>query len=125
MAKKDSPIYGIWKVTTQGDCEGRSTECLGYYEGYIDEIAQALADKAYYSLTFRSIKINKVTRKSLKNAPKRKEVKFLLWLAENENMVDYANALSDKESPEFIPYSNLTDSTCLGGRLIFKQGIAQ
>lgn len=50
------PVYGLWKVTTEGDCEGRSTKDLGIHEGYFDEIAFALADKAYYSLHFKLLK---------------------------------------------------------------------
>lgn len=48
-------VYGLWKVTTEGDCEGRSSRDLGTYEGYIDEIAFALADKCYYSLKFCAV----------------------------------------------------------------------
>ena len=47
--------YGLWKVTTEGDCEGRSTRDLGIFKGYIDEIAFALADKCFYSLEFKYI----------------------------------------------------------------------
>ena len=46
--------YGIWTVTTEGDCEGRTTTHLGTYEGYLDEIAFALAGKSSYKLTFRA-----------------------------------------------------------------------
>lgn len=49
--------YGYWEVTTEGDCEGRSTRQLGTFEGYIDEIALGLADKCYYSLTFKKVDI--------------------------------------------------------------------
>lgn len=55
----DSP-YGIWKVTTEGDCEGRTSKLLGFYEGYIDEIALALADKCMYSLEFEHFELNKL-----------------------------------------------------------------
>lgn len=47
--------YGIWEVTTEGDCEGRTTRKLGIFEGYVDEIAFALSDKVYYSLRFKKI----------------------------------------------------------------------
>lgn len=48
-------VYGLWKVTTQGDCEGRSIRNLGTYEGNIDEIAFALADECCYSLNFSAV----------------------------------------------------------------------
>lgn len=44
--------YGTWTVTTEGDCEGRSTRQLGTHTGYIDDIAFALANQAYYGLQF-------------------------------------------------------------------------
>ena len=50
--------YGIWKVTTEGDCEGRSTRQLGIFQGYIDDIAFALAEKCCYSLQFTKISID-------------------------------------------------------------------
>lgn len=53
--RKDYPVYGLWEVTTEGDCEGRSTRNLGTHEGYVDEIAFALADKSYYALKFRLV----------------------------------------------------------------------
>lgn len=40
--------YGFWHVTTEGDCEGRSITDLGVFEGNIDTIALALADRCYY-----------------------------------------------------------------------------
>ena len=46
-------VYGVWEVTTEGDEEGRTVKRLGKYLGYIDEIALHLADKVYYSLSFR------------------------------------------------------------------------
>lgn len=65
--------YGIWKVTTEGDCEGRSTSHLGTFEGFIDEIALALADKCCYSLTFKWI-----DPKEIDMSPKKDEVHIQL-----------------------------------------------
>lgn len=58
--------YGTWLVTTEGDCEGRTTRELGVHTGYLDDIAFALADQAYYGLRFRVIDLAE-----LKNAPKK------------------------------------------------------
>ena len=40
----DNP-YGIWEVTTEGDCEGRTTRRLGVYSGYIDEYSDASTER--------------------------------------------------------------------------------
>lgn len=45
----DSPV-GWWKVTTEGDCEGRTTEQLGTHYGHVAEIAFSLG--CAYSLRF-------------------------------------------------------------------------
>lgn len=61
--------YGVWAVSTEGDEEGKTFKDLGIYEGYIDEIAFALADKAMYELYFK-----KGNSPSLNMTPKKKEV---------------------------------------------------
>lgn len=53
IEKYPSPV-GIWKVTTEGDCEGRSVKSLGVYEGHIVDIASMLADQSIYGLRFSS-----------------------------------------------------------------------
>jgi hypothetical protein len=50
-ATYDSPV-GWWKVTTEGDCEGKSVRDLGMFYGHLAEIAFHLAPKCCYSLTF-------------------------------------------------------------------------
>lgn len=46
---------GWWKVTTEGDCEGKSTDQLGTHYGHIAEIAFALAGLCEYSLQFQPV----------------------------------------------------------------------
>lgn len=50
--------FGLWKVTTEEDCEGKTIMNLGIWKGDIDDIALFLADKAVYSLTFSPASIN-------------------------------------------------------------------
>lgn len=47
--------YGLWRVKTEGDEEGRTMQNLGDWEGHIDDIALHLANKVYYSLHFTPI----------------------------------------------------------------------
>ena len=97
--------YGTWKVTTEGDVEGRSTRQLGTYTGYIDEIAFALADKCYYELHF-----TKVHPEELDLTPKKSMVvvgfdyesginKF-----NKQDKVDYLNNNLLKDRPCFAEY---------------------
>lgn len=55
MSKFDTNAYGLWKVTTEGDEEGRTTKDLGIYEGYLEDIAFKLSDSVYYTLRFMRI----------------------------------------------------------------------
>ena len=59
--EKDTIFYsnpfGAWRVTTEGDEEGRSTEELGTYVGYLDFIAYHLAGRELYGLCFRKVPI--------------------------------------------------------------------
>ncbi len=58
----ESKAYGTWSVTTEGDCEGRSTRSLGVYRGFMDEIAFHLASKAEYTLTFNPLTPQELVR---------------------------------------------------------------
>lgn len=62
---KEIDVYGLWQVSTEGDCEGRSTKSLGVWEGFIDDIALHLADKVMYNLWITPLNINKVTEKPM------------------------------------------------------------
>jgi hypothetical protein len=54
----DSPV-GWWKVTTEGDCEGRTTRDLGIFYGHIVDIAAGLANKCTeYSLQFEPASVD-------------------------------------------------------------------
>jgi hypothetical protein len=53
--KAKYPAYANWHVTTEGDCEGRTTTNLGVHTGFIDEIAFRLGRKACYSLKFKHV----------------------------------------------------------------------
>lgn len=52
--------YGLWKVTTEGDCEGKTTRNLGIYEGNISDIAFYLKNKCEYSLRFDPAEVTKI-----------------------------------------------------------------
>ncbi|UXQ89020.1 hypothetical protein Thu_177 [Bacillus phage Thurquoise] len=68
--KKPIPFdpEGVWKVTTEGDCEGRSTRKLGTYEGHILDIVRQLAGQAYYQLAFERAKTATVATKLYKGS---------------------------------------------------------
>lgn len=59
-------VYGKWNVSTYGNYEGSTLVDLGDYEGYIDDIALSLADKAVITLKFKPAK-EKPKLQKLKN----------------------------------------------------------
>jgi len=48
----DTKGYGTWRVSTEGDCEGKSVRDLGVHTGYLADIAFALSGEAMYGLAF-------------------------------------------------------------------------
>ena len=52
-----SPI-GIWHVTTEGDCEGKSTRDLGIHRGHVGDIALMLAGSCLYGLNFKPVAVD-------------------------------------------------------------------
>lgn len=92
--------YGVWAVSTEGDEEGRTSEDLGIHEGYIDEIAFALADKAMYELHFKKGHYPP----TLDMTPKKKEVAVNLagafpelGLSDSDLRVQIAQELFNRE----------------------------
>lgn len=104
------PVYGTFNVTTEGDCEGKSTRHLGTYTGYIDDIAFALADKCYYSLCFSLVK-----PEDLDMTPKKDSVNIHLdidsgtWDKSPIELVDYYKNLF-KERKVSIEKGNFSSS---------------
>jgi hypothetical protein len=49
----EHPVVGRWRVTTEGDCEGRTTWEFGVHVGHVADIAAALAPLAHYALDFK------------------------------------------------------------------------
>lgn len=93
------PVYGTFKVTTEGDCEGKSIKDLGTYQGYIDEIAFALADKCFYTLTFtlqNNKHLNLTPKKNTVNI--RLDVDSGIWGYTKKNAKNYFKELfKDRE----------------------------
>jgi len=52
---ENSKTYGSWKVTTEGDVEGKSIKYLGDFIGNLEDIAFHLANKCFYSLRFTKL----------------------------------------------------------------------
>lgn len=55
LPEKYRNTYGTWQVTTEGDCEGRTTMHLGTFEGHVDKIARSLVGQAMYGLRFTAV----------------------------------------------------------------------
>lgn len=63
---------GVWRVTTEGDCEGKTVNDLGVHEGSVIDIARKLSGHCYYALCFK-----KTTKsEEEKRRPERSEVEI-------------------------------------------------
>jgi hypothetical protein len=76
-AKYSSPL-GWWSVSTEGDCEGRTTTQLGTFYGHVAEIAFSLADKVCYSLKFKEWRDDVA---GPKERPKYNATKKSVWIS--------------------------------------------
>lgn len=57
---RESYLYGLWEVFTEGDCEGHSRVSLGVFEGTVLDIAITLSNKQYCTLRFKEVVIQKI-----------------------------------------------------------------
>ncbi len=79
----------IYKVTTEGDCEGRTTSTLGYAKGDPTDIKVFYDHKKVYEILVEPITVVKVTPKSVieKRTLLEERVKIQERLAEIEKIV--------------------------------------
>lgn len=94
-------IYGSFEVRTYTDSEGRSTRSLGYYTGYIDDIAFALADKCCGSLNFISIEPEYIKSKPISSKTQVQielPINSGIWELDTDDQAKYFKALfKDRE----------------------------
>lgn len=101
--------WGIWRVTTEGDCEGRTTKELGVWEGYIDEIALHLADRVMYGLCFDVAESK--SSSSLPPAGKEVNISFGInsgtWnMSREERLAVFDNIIARSNRPVRVEESN-------------------
>lgn len=104
---KANPPVGYWKVTTEGDCEGRSTKNLGEFYGHVANIAFYLADKVFYSLKFIPVESPRLNTPQINNVTAaRKKVWISLdinsgtWDLNGKNRVNWFTDWLDVEDVE-------------------------
>lgn len=101
----------IWKVSTAGDCEGRTTRFIGYFEGHLADVYAQCYNQMVYSFYLESVippKIEKVS--APKHSEKDKMVigyNALGWAGNHKEHEAYVNSVAfaewlQKESPEFV-----------------------
>ena len=103
--------YGFWHVTTEGDCEGRSIIDLGVFEGNIDTIALALADRCYYYTLY----FTAVDPTAYDKAPKKDEINISIYgasgmydMTKEERLDAMRNMLKDR--PVFVRDGDRADT---------------
>lgn len=96
--ENENVIYGVFNVYTESKVAGLEDRevSLGMYEGYVDEIAFALADKCNKTLTFKPVDF-----KLKDNAPKKKSVHIMI------DCLGYEDILNMSEEELLAYYQNL------------------
>jgi len=60
----------IYRVTTEGDCEGRTTTTLGYCTGQVSDIKAYYDDKKYYALRVEPLTVKHISPDEATNKAK-------------------------------------------------------
>lgn len=105
MTRNYDSSYGLWKVTTEGDCEGKTTRNLGIYEGNISDIAFYLKNKCEYSLRFsqaRATKIDSVDVTHYGNVNISLDIDSGTWNMSPEDRVNYFKVLLNTENRDHM-----------------------
>jgi len=50
--------YGVWRISTEGDCEGRTVNVLATRKGHIADLARIYERDKMYTLTFTKIDLD-------------------------------------------------------------------
>lgn len=100
--------YGVWEVTTEGDCEGRSTKRLGRHEGNIFDIAKSLGSQSFYSLNFKRVGYLDV---ALINQPK-KQKDVHITINDNGKRIDDITKIM-KSAPEDVIVGQSNYHSCV------------
>ena len=103
MTNSYDTSYGLWKVTTEGDCEGKTTINLGIYEGNISDIAFYLKDKCEYALQFTPVKVSKIDSYDVTHygcVHVSLDINSGTWNMSSEDRVNYFKVLLNTENRE-------------------------
>ncbi|WCK57226.1 hypothetical protein PP175_28980 (plasmid) [Aneurinibacillus sp. Ricciae_BoGa-3] len=65
LEEENFDVFGVWKVTTEGDEEGRTTKDLGTHSGNIFDIVKKLSDQSFYKLRVERVGHYKPNEKDL------------------------------------------------------------
>lgn len=74
----------IYKVTTEGDCEGRSRKTIAYAMGNQNDIKSFYDDEKYYEISLEEINVHVIT-------PESKEIKKALIERKKELEMELEN----------------------------------
>jgi len=110
----DSPI-GVWKVTTEGDCEGRSTKTIGVFEGHVVDIALQLSKQTCYSLMFSPVANPEVMCDGISsgdNVSLVLDIKSGTWPTgmDSKTRAIAINSWLNKDHPEYCEYFDVTEN---------------
>jgi hypothetical protein len=116
-----SPV-GLWDVSTEGDCEGKSVTDLGTHRGHIVDIALLLSPFSFYELKFEPARQTSAKKQTL---PPRETVGIALGISSGTWDLKGADRVRSLESflnsqPSKTPFKLTGDTSYAGATLSFK-----
>jgi uncharacterized protein YbaR (Trm112 family) len=100
---KDWPetAVGLWQISTDGDCEGRTSRIITVEHGHLGELALKYAGHAMYQLTFKPV-MRTQEEKPAESVHIQLDIKSGTWDAKGEDeQLDVMNAISAWLGPGF------------------------
>lgn len=113
-----SPV-DIWEVTTEGDCEGRTTKKLGTHTGHIVDIAQRLGGHASYGLRFTRMTETKLPSKPVKQVNIQLNVDSYTWNEFGEERVKMVREFLNREPSDITKYDVVESNYYACSLLVF------
>lgn len=104
-----SPV-GAWLITTEGDCEGRTTHQVAVETGHILDLARKWGRKACYGLWFKRYDKTPEDLKPAKEVHIQLDIDSKTWDLDGKTRAEVIAAWAKQEAPEYRGLIPVTES---------------
>lgn len=104
-----SPV-GVWLITTEGDCEGRTTRQLAVESGHILDLARKWGRQAYYGLWFKRQATLPKNIQPAKEVHIQLDIDSKTWDLNGQTRTQVIAAWAKQETPQYNGLVPITES---------------